>query len=257
MNYDNFLDKLHEIEEESKLLRSQNEHWKKLILSCLLECYDTQKNNIQKDLAKFDGKGQIEDFIKDKMSAWLNNTRKFSRNVEMGIKLTVIQEDKTVSGIEGYHDLRFVHSAWDQDFIFECKCIGSSKNKSENPQVDMQESDLKQYVYNHSKTKPDGGVYRYLTGKYAYNSNTKQALNFGGMIGFLLKGNIERTIEKICDRLETEKYGKENYPEPTITRQSIENQPFTFNSSHQRFIAQKPDAKDILLHHLIMDFTIS
>ncbi len=77
------------------------------------------------------------------------------------------------------------------------------------------------------------------------------------MIGFLLKGNIEKTIDKICERLQTEKYGKENYPEPTITRQSIENQFFTFDSYHQRFIAEKSDADPILLHHIIMDFTVS
>ncbi len=239
-----------------ELKQLSDEFWKERILYYLLKFASQTSSVMVQNELQIDNFTHNEKTIKKMIAKWYKMNIKFKRE-GFFLQREPLADN---SDFEGYYDLKFGRSNWGNDdknspyFAFECKCLENSTS-------------LKHYIfyenlfpvekYPNKKTPHDGGIYRYLTGKYAYDSDLNTTINFGGMIGFLLKGNIEKTIDNICDKLQTEKYGKENYLKPEITRQSIENQSFTFDSSHQRFIAEKPNADPILLHHIIMDFTIS
>lgn len=84
----------------------------------------------------------------------------------------------------------------------------------------------------------------YLIDKYAVKQD------FGGMIGFLLKGDIEEIKEKIKKALEElkDKIGFGNLED--FKDKSIEENTFTFESIHIR-----KNGEQITLHHIIFDFT--
>jgi len=239
-NYDEFLKHLKIVEEASKPIKNEDEHWKTVILEILFACYEQQKEVIKTAVKSFNGKGQIEDFIKDNMHQWLKNTKKYARNLPE-ISVIVNQESKTTSHKEGYYDLKFQHSSWNSYYSFECKCL------TQRP------VSIKEYIYNpkSKKGKDDGGVYRYAISKYA------DRLNFGGMIGFILSGNETLIINNICTALEKfelqpDKAGKLANP---VKRNAIASNQNTFESVHFRRDAQNQITENITLIHIIMDFS--
>jgi len=99
--------------------------------------------------------------------------------------------------IEGYYDLMFKPREWresDPHFAVENKILENT------------ETSFKNYIYYPNKAKgkkenrtyfDDGGMYRFLSNKYAKN----QA--FGGLIAFVKKGKVRdiktKLIEKVVD----------------------------------------------------------
>jgi hypothetical protein len=217
--------------------------WIEVINLCLLYfAAQTTSKDIDDTLSKNDYKNS-EKHIKQFIYHWFKNNRKF-RHYGLKINREAANENDLK---EGFYDLKFEHSYWGNEieqekyFPFECKCIYGSDSNA--PRVEVQESDLKEYVFD---GKDDGGVYRYITGKYATNQN------FGGVLGFLLNGNCEAAINKIKEKLENLVIDNKKIAMLEFIPNAIENQPFTFNTKHNRIGENK---ENILLHHFIFDFT--
>jgi poly-D-alanine transfer protein DltD len=182
---------------------------------------------------------EVEKIIKEHIEYWLRNNEEFCGHLD------IVREPSTIRSIQGYYDIRFSNTYWEKKkyFSFECKCLEDTNNLFS----------VKEYVYTRKKLKgeneyeEDGGVYRYLLG----NKYTPYQ-NFGGMIGFLLKGNIKNIISKICDKLRELNFDNEfgMLVEQDIKVNSIENNPNTFDSIHKRKAGD-----NITLHHVIFDFT--
>ena len=154
----------------------------------------------------------------------------------------IINREPSSDGeIEGFYDLKFEHSSWRHKyFAFECKNLDNSA------------SSINEYVYNRAKEKDkkDGGVYRYMTGKYAKD------LNFGGMIGFVIEGEsnsiIGKIIAKIHDTFDNNEIGQ--LTGKRIIKNSIENNPNTFDSIHIRSKEYEIKKENFTLHHVMMAF---
>jgi len=135
--------------------------------------------------------------------------------------------------VEGYYDILINTPNWNSDgFCFECKNLDN-----------RQDSVNKYIVYNQGHSKYDGGVYRYFNGKYAQN------VNFGGMIGFVIKGEVLNIRDKILKKLK-EKF--DITPEGdllTIKPNSIAENDFTFDSYHKR------SGSEFVIHHLLFNFS--
>ncbi len=102
----------------------------------------------------------------------------------------------------------------------------------------------------------DGGVYRFLIAKYAPSQS------FGGMIGFVQKGKIQRVLENIKDSIrqlklrncENEKFGQ--LLESDLLLQTIGNNENTFYSSHSRWDKSiNKMLSPIQIYHIFFDFT--
>lgn len=141
--------------------------------------------------------------------------------------------------IEGNYDITITNTYWrNKDFYFECKNLDGSKDLTD-----------KYVCYNtYKKNKEgesifDGGVIRYFNGKYA------QKMNFGGMIGFVLGGEVISIKNEIVKRL----YNKfHTSPEGDLLKvldNSIEENDFTFDSCHKRF------GSEFMLHHLLLNLS--
>lgn len=128
----------------------------------------------------------------------------------------------------GFYDITIAHSFWNYEFHFECKNLDETSGL------------INKYVYyDRGRGKFDGGVYRYFNGKYS------QKENFGGMLGYILKGKTSAIKAKICKKLE-EKYTIT--PEGDLHRiidSSIEKNNFTFESLHNR------NSQEFSIHHLL------
>jgi hypothetical protein len=147
---------------------------------------------------------------------------------------------------EGFYDLKFSHDDWDKNkyFVMEAKCLNNTAES------------IKQYIHCHKylnkiKTE-DGGVYRFLSLKYSKD------LNFGGMIGFIQKGNSDEVIQKTKESLSMLKLKDANSEEEfghnldeSLFSQKIEDFPNSFYSKHNRKLKKEP----ILLYHIFLDFT--
>ncbi|MFK7947474.1 MAG: hypothetical protein AB8G11_07790 [Saprospiraceae bacterium] len=213
--------------------------WINLIHIHLLTFY---KNHDEEELKKLiieedkKSRSDIEDLIKDYMMEWFktNNKRMFRQGIIVNTEPKVKYEQK------GFYDLKFEHSDWVNSktsslnyYVLECKNLENSASL------------VAKYVfYKRTPKENDGGVYRYFNGKYA------QSQNFGGMIGFVLKGDIQKIKTKICKKLETEFDTSPNGDLIKINHSSIESNDFTFDSIHSR--------KDgnFTIHHLLFDFNI-
>ncbi|PZO22184.1 MAG: hypothetical protein DCE86_18395 [Flavobacteriaceae bacterium] len=165
------------------------------------------------------GKKYIEDLIKNYIKTWFETCDK--RIFMEGIVINL--EPKVKYDHPGFYDIKFEHSDWvnlrtqkRQYYSIECKNLNSS-----NPCID-------EYVFNSSKR--DGGVYRYFNGKYS------QENNYGGMLGFVLEGEIAKIKEALISKM---KIPFDNSPEGDLLEDgillnSIESNEFTFNSKHKR-----------------------
>lgn len=161
----------------------------------------------------------IEDLIKDYIKTWFETYDK--KIFREGIVINL--EPKVKYNQPGFYDMKFEHSDWVnleteklKYYSLECKNLNSS-----NPCIN-------EYVFNSSKK--DGGVYRYFNGKYS------QENNYGGMLGFVLEGDITKIKEALIKKI---KNPFDNSPEGDLLEDgillnSIESNDFTFNSTHRR-----------------------
>ena len=227
------LPKPEKLSDSRKELRKLDDNqWKQHIFFHILKFYKEIDNNqviklIEKE--KLKPKKQIEEAIKKLIRKQLINDRKFSAN-----EFIINREPASEHG--GSYDFKIQHSSWrDKYFTFECKNLDTTSTSSIT-------SSINEYVYN--KSKPDGGVYRYIIGKYAKN------LNFGGMIGFIIKGETDKIIKQIIEKLR--QVSNNNVGKLTgksIICNSIENNKNTFDSIH---LIEK---KFFTLHHIMMNFS--
>jgi len=225
-------------------LLSDNE-WKEYIFSYILKYYEVNQQEvvtlIETETKK--NRAHIESEIKKHIKNWL--TRKCAEFEEHEFKLNL--EPLTECNVEGYYDLKFEHSQWhNKYFSFEAKNLGNAKS------VKLSKS-INEYVYVKEKDREDGGMYRYLNGKYACN------MNFGGMIGFVIGRTENSIIEKLINKIYTV-YDNNTIGMLTndkIIKNSIYRNPNTFDSIHIRQNNKTKENEEFRLHHIIMDFVNS
>jgi hypothetical protein len=216
-----------------------NFFWVNLVHFHLLKFYkeyeiDDLKKLIEIEKKKISRK-HIEDVIKDYIYSWFEKSNK--RIFREGIIINL--EPKVKYDQVGFYDIKFQHSDWvdskNESFKYysvECK----------NLTLDATKNHIAEYVFvNHKK---DGGVYRYFNGKYAQNQN------FGGMLGFILDGEVNTIKEKIIEKLKSpfDITPQGDLIDNGIILNSIEGNDFTFNSTHKR------NDENFTLHHFLFDF---
>jgi hypothetical protein len=211
----------------TKKRKINNVVWKNNIFSHLLNFYKNY-NPLEIRSIISDG-GKIEDNIASHIRIKLKISRKF--NLQGFIIHGGVNNDNETK--KGLYDITISHSDWRNidnslcEFHFECKNLDNSTTL------------IKKYIYYNEK---ECGVYRFFNGKYA------QDQTFGGMIGFVLSGNVLDIKKKIHQKL-NDKY--DITPEGDLKElidNSIEENHFTFNSIHNR------KNQGFTLHHLLFDF---
>ena len=221
-------------DKRSEMRKLSDDVWKNFIFHHLLRFYkkaDLKKIKILIQDEKKKKRSNIEEVVKKEIKKWLKNDLRFNAH-----EFIINREPSADGGIDGYYDLKFQHSQWrNKCFPFECKNLNRTA------------ACIDEYVYN--KSKKDGGVYRYFTGKYAPGQN------FGGMIGFILEGNENEIISKIIDRMcvtfRGSKIGK--LAKNGIIKSSIEGNSNTFDSIHLRLQRECRTGQTFKLHHIFFD----
>ncbi len=201
--------------------------WKNEIFRHLLLFYKTYDIKLLSDkikTEKSEKNPRVERLIAKFIRLSLNKNEDFNFHFKAFGEVTNDEE------IEGNYDIVIHSTNWrSKDFCFECKNLDKSQDL------------VNKYVYyNTGHETFDGGVYRFFNGKYA------QQQDFGGMIGFVLEGEISEIKNKITDKLK-EKF--DVTPEGDLIKiidKSIENNDFTFDSIHNRF------SKNFILHHILL-----
>jgi len=166
---------------------------------------------------------------------------KLNHNKEFSYHFTAIGENTNDEDVEGNYDVTIHSTNWkNKDFHFECKNLDSSQDL------------VNKYIYYNTYRKNsnnenifDGGVFRYFNGKYA------QKLNFGGMIGFVLEGEVSNIKNEIIMQMKLNETFNTS-PEGDLLKvvdNSIEQNNFTFDSYHNRF------SSEFVLHHLLLNFS--
>lgn len=234
-----------EVMPDSKIkLRTFNDTvWKNYIFNHLFSYYNAIDNKeiqkiINKEVSK--QKSNIETEIKRHLRNWLK--RKNPDFDEQGFIVNL--EPSSECNKEGFIDIKFEHSDWRKKyFSFEAKNLGKIKRIS-------QATSINEYVYINTKHREDGGMFRYMTNKYACE------LNFGGMIGFVV-GENKDLFNKLTDKIKTvyEKLEKGKLKEEKIVLRSIENNENTFDTIHIRESFNSGKVETFVLHHIIFDFT--
>lgn len=232
---------------DTNLIRQINdEAWKNHIFSYLMQyCKEVDKKEIAEIIKqeKTEKKSNIEREIKKHIRNWFRNHRHFW---QQGFKLK--RETHSESYVEGFIDLEFFHSYWgnepyiDKSFPFECKNIEAETRGKLNASVN-------EYIYNPSKK--NGGVYRYLIKKYS------PAQDFGGMIGFLISGNLQKVIDEIIISLVALDISDKHLGKLTdngVVINSIAGNKNTFESTHNCYNYKNKVHSTVLLHHIIIDF---
>lgn len=209
-----------------------DEVWKNEIFHHLLsfyQNYDTAELKNKIELERKKQNSRIEREIAKYIRLGLNSNRRF------GYHFKAFGENTNDEEVEGSYDITIHSTNWkNKDFHFECKNLDKSQDL------------VNKYVcYNKGHSVFDGGVYRYFNGKYAQN------LNFGGMIGFIIEGDVFGIKGSIIKKLEDKFI--DITPEGdllSVEDNSIEQNDFTFDSKHKR------NKGVFLLHHLLFNFTI-
>lgn len=208
--------------------------WKNEIFYHLLSFYQNFDSNELKEKIKREKEKtnpRTEREIAKYIRLNLNANKKF------GYHFYAFGENTNDEDIEGNYDVTIHSSNWEnKNFHIECK------NLDKSPTLVNKYVCTDIYPTNKPKKK-DGGVYRFFNGKYAQN------LNFGGMIGFVIGGNLIDNKTKIISKLK-EKF--DITPEGDlvdIKDNSIEGNDFTFTTNHIRLNTE------FSIHHILFDFT--
>lgn len=225
-----------------KLRKIDDAEWKNYIFFHLLQYYRTVDNNeirtlIERELNK--PIAEIETKIKKHIRNWL--VRENVDFKEQGFKINL--EPSSECNEEGLLDLKFEHSDWqDKYFSFEAKNLGKIKSREQSTLIN-------EYVYVKTQDGENGGMYRYMTNKYACE------LNFGGMIGFVVGKNeklIKRLISKIKAVYNNSEAGR--LTNEKIIYNSIEENKNTFETIHIRKNHFSNSIEKFHLYHIIFDF---
>lgn len=222
--------------------KMNNDTWKGQVFFHFLNFYKSCNLGKIREIIE-DEKNKPQARIEDEIALFIRNSLKHDRKFGLhGFSIAGgVNNDEAIKGL---YDISIFHSDWRNaegfpvEFHFECKNLDNS-------------SDLvRKYIFHNTYKKDvnnenifDGGVYRYFIGKYA------QQLNFGGMIGFILEGDVLKIKKDIINKL-TEKFN--TTPDGDLLRvidNSIENNNFTFDSHHLRFDSE------FVLHHLLLNFS--
>lgn len=219
------------------LIELDDSLWKEWVNFHLLSFYKKYDKEELKELINIESKkshSRIEDEIARYIRSYLKNDKQFCFQGFLA-KGGVLNDEK----VKGIYDVSILHSFWKNGtdevcFDFECKNLDST-------------SDLvnKYVFYDKGKKNYDGGVYRYFNGKYAQNQN------FGGMIGFILSGEIKSIKSSLFKKLNSKFDLSPEGDLKQIIENSIEENEFTFDSIHNR------SSNDFTLHHFLLDFTFS
>ncbi|GHT05469.1 hypothetical protein FACS189440_21470 [Bacteroidia bacterium] len=211
------------------LLRNlDDEFWKNHIFYHLLSFYahyDKTKLKEIIDLEQSKNNSRTERVIAKQIRKYLNNNQEFSLNFK------AFGENTNDEDVEGNYDITIDNTYWQVSFHFECK------------NLDISQDLVNKYVcYNTGHSIFDGGVYRYFNKKYAQNQN------FGGMLGFVLQGDVQTIKNKIIEKMKLPFNISPEGDFLNIEENAIVGNDFTFNSTHKRKIGE------FMLHHLLFKF---
>jgi len=226
---------------ETRLL-SDNE-WKEYVFFFILKyCNEVDQKEISAliETEKIKSRDNIESTIEKHIRNWLKwKCAEFELH-----ELILNLEPSTEYNKEGFYDLKFEHSQWRRKyFSFEAKNLGKSKS------ITLSKS-IEEYVYVKEKDSEDGGMYRYMNGKYACD------MNFGGMLGFVIEKTkspiVEQLIAKIHSVYDNKTVGK--LINEKIVKSSIFGNSNTFDSFHVRQNYKTNQDEIFRLHHIIIYF---
>jgi len=210
--------------------------WINFILSGLLTFYVEHKSSteiIDKN----------ENGITNKIYFWLNNNKQFRRKVVVNSQPRTDNEET-----EGYFDLKFQSNYWrenDIHFAIENKILTDT------------ETSFKEYIYYPNKVKgsgenrkifDDGGMFRFLSNKYAQNQP------YACMLAFLKNESVVDIMDKIKNKIAELKIPNEHtfYGElidKNLLSDSILNFRYSFQTNHIR-----EDSTRIHIFHILFDF---
>lgn len=216
-------------------LSRDEEKWKFLVFKFLFKFYN--ENAYHKHY--FSNKSEME--IKEYIRNWLNSDIEFRSALIINLELKSEGTDQ-----EGYDDIKFQSNLWNVGrsfFVFECKLMDESETKT------------KEYTYRSAtqSKEADGGLYRFLINKYAANKE------FGGMIGFVVKGKINNVIRNVKNRISELKITENSLEfgqltEPEILNKTIAGNRETFLSEHIRWDKDTNNMiSPVLIYHIFFD----
>lgn len=223
-------DKLLEIKKHIEDEPKSDEEWIHLFLKFIISFYqdiiEKKKNLKLKD----------EKSIKFDIYHFYQKSRTYTGQFTLNLESSNVNREQ-----EGFYDLKFQHTSWGKYFSIEAKCL------------DGKTASVNEYIYRKPtrKKREDGGVFRFVNMKYA------EDLSFGGMLGFILKGDSEHIINEIKELLKTWKiidplngeYG--NSENEDLYLENILEFENSFKSSHKR----RRKGSNILLYHIFLDFS--
>jgi len=219
-----------------------NDTWKSQVFFHLLHFYKSYSVSEIKRIINTE-KSKPQARIEDEIALFFRNSLK--QNRKFGLQGFIIaggvNNDEKKKGL---YDISIFHSDWRNDedlpieFHFECKNLDNSQDL------------VSKYVYYNTYEKDsnnenifNGGIYRYFNGKYA------QKMNFGGMIGFVLEGDVPNAKNEIISKLNEKFNTTPNGDLLRVIENSIEQNDFTFDSYHSRFNSE------FVIHHLLFKFS--
>jgi hypothetical protein len=231
--YINVIKPKKELPTDTEVLKKMtDDFWKSWIFYHLLYFY--RKDDGVKIKEIIECNKEVEDTIARYITTQLKYREEYSKFGNQGFIIARgVNNDLDKKGL---YDISIKHSYWHNsdsgkgEFHFECK------NLTLNPKQNY----ISKYVYYNAK---ECGVYRYFNGKYAQNQN------FGGMIGFVLDGDVGIIKNKIIEKLNVkfDKSPEGDLIQPIIDK-AIQENDFTFNSIHNR------NDSEFILHHILLDF---
>lgn len=210
--------------DELRLLN--DEFWLNHIFYHVLSFYKTYDQGKFKTLLTAERTKQyprIERAIARFLRKSLNNNRALANS-----GLIIKGEPTNDEEVEGYYDITINHSYWKKEFCFECKRLNETTVL------------INEYVFVNTNSKIDGGVYRYFNGKYSLSQN------FGGMIGFILDGDMKIIKSKILEKLKSQFDISPEGDLLLVRDRSIIGNDFTFTSVHTR------KKKKFEIYHILM-----
>ena len=155
-------------------------------------------------------------------------------------------EARNNSILKGYYDIKMEHSGWQENyFVFECKLMDGTNDK------------IKKYIHTPptKDKKEDGGLFRFLINKYATDKNT------GGMLGYVIKSDIETIITKTKNEISIYKNKKNDIEFGALTSSGLLNQksyemPHSFITEHTKYdlIKECLCEHPIKIHHIFLNF---
>lgn len=223
-------------------LADKDDFWLEMIFKYLFQFYNCNTDK------KYSSKSENE--IKKSMQDWFCENEEFLSHFTLNFEPRSQETEQ-----EGYDDIKFQSQFWGggrKYFVIECKNLSEAKRS------------MDEYIFlTKSKKKganvikyDDGGLYRFLINKYAANQK------YGGIIGFVRKGNIRMIIETLKNNIRNfqltscngKRYGQLINSE--LLKQTIFENPDTFQSNHVRWdIAKDIIIPAIHIYHILFDFT--